>query len=77
VRAGKGPVAMLDRCPHRGAALSEGRMTAPGNLQCAYHVRHPPRCAALRPLACLPATRPLRSKVISLSEQKALYVTLT
>jgi len=72
---------MLDRCPHRGAALSEGRMTAPGNLQCAYHVRNTPRCAALRPLACLPATRPLRSKGISLiypmSEPKALYVTFT
>jgi phenylpropionate dioxygenase-like ring-hydroxylating dioxygenase large terminal subunit len=36
-RAGQGPVAMLDRCPHRAAALSEGRMTAGGNLQCAYH----------------------------------------
>ena len=35
--AGQGPVAMLDRCPHRAAALSEGRMTAAGNLQCAYH----------------------------------------
>ena len=40
--AGKGPVALLDRCPHRGAALSEGRMTALGSLQCAYHVRPPP-----------------------------------
>jgi phenylpropionate dioxygenase-like ring-hydroxylating dioxygenase large terminal subunit len=28
---------MLDRCPHRAAALSEGRMTAAGHLQCAYH----------------------------------------
>ena len=28
---------MLDRCPHRAAALSEGRMTASGDLQCAYH----------------------------------------
>lgn len=35
--AGKGPIAMLDRCPHRAAALSQGRMTAAGNLQCAYH----------------------------------------
>ena len=34
---GKAPVAMLDRCPHRAAALSEGRMTASGDLQCAYH----------------------------------------
>ncbi|CAK0757071.1 hypothetical protein CVIRNUC_002509 [Coccomyxa viridis] len=34
---GKGPVAMLDRCPHRAAALSEGRMTSSGDLQCAYH----------------------------------------
>ncbi|EIE25663.1 ISP domain-containing protein [Coccomyxa subellipsoidea C-169] len=36
-RPGKGPIAMLDRCPHRAAALSQGRMTAAGNLQCAYH----------------------------------------
>ena len=28
---------MLDRCPHRAAALSEGRMTSSGDLQCAYH----------------------------------------
>ena len=34
-------MALLDRCPHRGAALSEGRMTALGSLQCAYHVRAP------------------------------------
>lgn len=30
-------LAMLDRCPHRGAALSEGRITESGFLQCAYH----------------------------------------
>eukprot|EP00884_Botryococcus_braunii_P011470 jgi/Botrbrau1/20323/Bobra.0006s0006.1 len=36
-RPGMAPVAMLDRCPHRQAALSEGRMTSGGNLQCAYH----------------------------------------
>lgn len=30
-------MAMRDACPHRGAALSEGRMTAGGHLQCAYH----------------------------------------
>ena len=35
--AGKGPIALIDRCPHRAAALSEGRMTSSGNLQCAYH----------------------------------------
>lgn len=35
-------MALLDHCPHRGAALSQGRMTALGNLQCAYHVRSSP-----------------------------------
>ena len=35
--AGKEPVALMDRCPHRAAALSQGRMTAAGYLQCAYH----------------------------------------
>jgi phenylpropionate dioxygenase-like ring-hydroxylating dioxygenase large terminal subunit len=29
--------ALLDRCPHKAAALSEGRMTSTGYLQCAYH----------------------------------------
>lgn len=28
---------MLDRCPHKQAALSEGRLTETGYLQCAYH----------------------------------------
>lgn len=30
-------IAMLDRCPHKSAALSEGRVTAKGTLQCFYH----------------------------------------
>ena len=34
---GQGVVALKDRCPHRAAALSEGRMTPDGQLQCAYH----------------------------------------
>lgn len=29
--------ALRDQCPHKGAALSEGRITASGFLQCAYH----------------------------------------
>jgi len=33
----EGVVALRDRCPHRAAALSEGRMTPDGPLQCAYH----------------------------------------
>eukprot|EP00891_Asterochloris_glomerata_P009043 jgi/Astpho2/9043/Aster-x1561 len=36
-RPGKEPLALLDRCPHRAAALSQGRMTAAGDIQCAYH----------------------------------------
>lgn len=30
-------VCMKDRCPHKSAFLSEGRITANGNFQCAYH----------------------------------------
>mmetsp|Transcript_2608 Transcript_2608/g.3918 ORF Transcript_2608/g.3918 Transcript_2608/m.3918 type:complete len:623 (-) Transcript_2608:170-2038(-) len=30
-------IAMKDFCTHKGAALSEGRITAGGNFQCAYH----------------------------------------
>lgn len=38
VRSGdRPPIAMRDRCPHRLAALSEGRLTAQGWLQCSYH----------------------------------------
>ena len=29
--------ALLDRCPHRGAALSLGTVTDDGSLQCRYH----------------------------------------
>ncbi len=29
--------ALLDRCPHRGAALSLGTVTEDGSLQCRYH----------------------------------------
>lgn len=34
---GGGVVALADRCPHRMASLSEGRLTGDGQLQCAYH----------------------------------------
>jgi phenylpropionate dioxygenase-like ring-hydroxylating dioxygenase large terminal subunit len=34
--AGK-PAALLDRCPHRNAPLSLGRVVAGGRLECAYH----------------------------------------
>lgn len=34
--AGSAPVAWLDRCPHRGAKLSLGRVRG-GELQCPYH----------------------------------------
>jgi phenylpropionate dioxygenase-like ring-hydroxylating dioxygenase large terminal subunit len=30
-------IAMKDYCTHKGAALSQGRVTASGNFQCAYH----------------------------------------
>ena len=30
-------IAMVDICPHKTAALSEGRITESGNFQCAYH----------------------------------------
>lgn len=38
---------MLDRCPHRAAALSQGRMTAAGNLQCAYHGKRCMPCSCI------------------------------
>jgi len=30
-------VALVDACPHKGASLSEGRVTASNFIQCAYH----------------------------------------
>lgn len=30
-------VALKDKCPHKAAALSQGRVTSSGNFQCAYH----------------------------------------
>lgn len=30
-------MALEDRCPHRAASLSEGRVTQTGHFQCAYH----------------------------------------
>ncbi|MDP1792982.1 MAG: aromatic ring-hydroxylating dioxygenase subunit alpha, partial [Acidimicrobiales bacterium] len=35
--AGGSPRAVLDRCPHRNAALSDGRVASDGNLECPYH----------------------------------------
>jgi phenylpropionate dioxygenase-like ring-hydroxylating dioxygenase large terminal subunit len=29
--------ALADRCPHRGAALSQGRVTADGHIECPFH----------------------------------------
>jgi len=31
------PVALVDRCPHRGTMLSRGRVIFPGTLSCGYH----------------------------------------
>ena len=36
-RGKRAPLALEDKCPHRLAALSEGRLTAQGYVQCAYH----------------------------------------
>lgn len=37
-RDGRGGVgALIDRCPHRGAALSLGRVAPDGTLECPYH----------------------------------------
>jgi phenylpropionate dioxygenase-like ring-hydroxylating dioxygenase large terminal subunit len=35
--AGDKPAALLDRCPHRNAPLSIGRLVGDGRLECAYH----------------------------------------
>lgn len=29
--------ALIDRCPHRGAALSRGRLTSEGRIECPFH----------------------------------------
>lgn len=34
---GAGIMALVDACPHKSAALSEGRITSCGSFQCAYH----------------------------------------
>ncbi|MCU1396318.1 MAG: Rieske (2Fe-2S) iron-sulfur domain protein [Ilumatobacteraceae bacterium] len=34
---GAAPIALVDRCPHRLAPLSAGRVLADGTLQCGYH----------------------------------------
>ena len=51
----QGVVALKDRCPHRAAALSEGRMTPDGQLQCAYHISR----AAHVPCVCLACACPV------------------
>ncbi|MEO8706608.1 MAG: Rieske 2Fe-2S domain-containing protein, partial [Kofleriaceae bacterium] len=38
--AGKQPQALLDRCPHRHAPLSQGRVRPDGRLACGYHGWH-------------------------------------
>ncbi|KAJ1638617.1 Rieske [2Fe-2S] iron-sulfur domain-containing protein, partial [Pavlovales sp. CCMP2436] len=35
--SGRTPIALRDKCPHRSAALSEGRVTEQGLVQCSYH----------------------------------------
>ena len=40
--------ALLDRCPHRNAPLSLGRVTNEGRLECAYHGWHRLDSAKLR-----------------------------
>ena len=37
VHDGDEVIALLDKCPHKLAALSEGRVTSCGEIQCAYH----------------------------------------
>ena len=46
-------VALRDRCPHRAAALSQGRMTPDGQLQCECYIS----CAAHVPFMCLAYAR--------------------
>lgn len=37
---GGAPAALVDRCPHRFASLSEGKVRSDGRLQCPYHGWH-------------------------------------
>ena len=41
--------ALLDRCPHRGVALSLGARTEEGNLACAFHGWEFNEAGCLRP----------------------------
>ena len=52
-----GPAAMTDRCPHRGAALSEG-CVKDGNIQCPYHGWTFSEDGALNEIPCLPGDSP-------------------
>jgi nitrite reductase/ring-hydroxylating ferredoxin subunit len=53
-----GVIALEDRCPHKAAALSEGRITETGHFQCAYHGWSfngtDGRCVDIPQLAALP-----------------------
>jgi phenylpropionate dioxygenase-like ring-hydroxylating dioxygenase large terminal subunit len=55
---GAAATAFADRCPHRGASLARGRITAAGELECAYHgwrFAASGRCVAI---PALPAFQP-------------------
>ncbi|MBI5721253.1 MAG: aromatic ring-hydroxylating dioxygenase subunit alpha [Burkholderiales bacterium] len=57
---GAAPSAFVDRCPHRGARLSRGRVEA-GQLECAYHgwrFEAGGRCVAIPALSALPDFTP-------------------
>jgi phenylpropionate dioxygenase-like ring-hydroxylating dioxygenase large terminal subunit len=66
-----GPAALEDRCPHRNAPLSAGRVRA-GRLECAYHGwQFGPEgaCVAVPGLASPPGARAARASAFACVEQ--------
>jgi len=84
--AKKGVVCMPNRCPHRGAKLSDGRVVAGARLECPYHgwqfnqaggcMKIPQLNAATKiPMACdiQPVSTHIRDGIVWISENNGLF----
>jgi phenylpropionate dioxygenase-like ring-hydroxylating dioxygenase large terminal subunit len=73
--SGGKPAALLDRCPHRNAPLSLGRVVEGGRLECAYHgwqFEAGGRCALVPGLAFGSETRERRTPACATRERAGL-----